>query len=307
MAAFFVLNLGFGMMEISLGVIAATTFTRNTGRMINLAHFFYGFGSVCSPILSTGLILARFGDQILGWRYMYLIVLSFALIPAMLALLGRIHKQDYNKKKTGYAALLKKPTLWLTVMILAFGAVSEMGIGAWLVNYLEKAYFFTSEQAALRLTLFFVCFTLTRLLLGPAIDRIGFINSLAIVTAFTGVMITAGVLLGEAGSVLLILAGVGVAPIFPTVMALIAKLFADEIDLAMTSIITAMGIIMMPANLLIGGIINYARTAFSGDYGDAGIRMAYAAGFLFMALCSFGSFVFTMVLRARQRKAGQLV
>jgi MFS family permease len=155
--------------------------------------------------------------------------------------------------------------------------------------------------------LFFVCFTLARLLLGPIIDRIGFINSLAIVTAFTGVIITAGVLLGEQGSMLLVFAGAGVSPIFPTVMAVIAKLFADEIDLAMTSIITAMGIIMMPANLLIGGIINHARVAFSDGYGDAGIRMAYAAGFLFMALCSFGSFVFTMLLRRRQRKAGHLV
>jgi fucose permease len=306
-AAFFTLNLGFGMLEIAAGVIAATTFTKNTGTMLNIAHFFYGIGASVSPIFSAGLMLARFGERILGWRYMYLIVLSIALIPAMLALIGRIKKQDYNKKKTGYAAILRKPTLWLTVMILALGAVSEMGIGAWLVNYLEKAYSYSSEQAALQLTLFFVCFTLTRLLIGPVIDRIGFINSLIIVTAFAGVMIITGVLIGENGVVLLVLAGIGIAPVFPTVMAVLAKLFADEIDLAMTTAMTIMGITVTPANLLLGGIINRARLMFTDTYGEAGVGRAYAAGYMFLGICCIGAFIFALLLRSRQKKLGQLV
>ena len=307
MAAFFVLNLGFGMLEISLGVIAATTFTRNTGRMLNLAHFFYGFGSVCSPFVSSALMVATFGEKLLGWRYMYLIILSFALIPIIPALIGRLKKKVYNEKQTGYKALLRTPTLWLAIMIFALGAICEVGVASWLVNFLEKAYSFSPDKAALQLTLFFVVFTLSRLLLGPFTDKIGLINSLIIITAFTGVAITVGVLCGEAGTVILIVAGVGIALIFPTMMAVVAKLFTDEIDLAMTAVTTIMGLILIPANLAIGAIIQFTRPLFASGSGDDGTRLAYSTGYLFLGLCCFGACVFAMLLRRRQKQAGRLV
>ena len=307
MAAFFVLNLGFGMLEISLGVIAATTFTENTGRMINLAHFFYGFGSVCSPFVANALIVASLGETLLGWRYMYLIILSFALIPVIPALIGRLRKQVYDKKQTGYKALLKTPTLWLAIMIFALGAICEVGVASWLVNFLEKAHSFSSDKAALHLTLFFVCFMLSRLILGPFTDKIGLINSLIIATAFTGVAITVGVLCGEAGTVILVIAGVGIALIFPTMMAVVAKLFKDEIDLAMTAVTTIMGLILIPANLVVGAIIQFTRPAFSDISGDDGTRLAYSTGYLFLGLCCFGACLFASLLRRAQKNAGRLV
>ena len=306
-AAFFILNLGFGMIEISLGVISAATFTKNTGTMLNLAHFFYGAGSVFSPIVSIGLMAARYGDGVFGWRYMYLILLSFAIVPAILAMTIRHKKQDYNKKKTGYAVLLRKPTLWLLIVTVALCVTCEVGTVAWLVNFLEKAYSFSSDKAALQLTLFFVCFTATRLIIGPIIDRVGFINALAVVTAFAGIMITAGVLLGEKATPLLVITGIGIAPTFPTIMAITAKLFADEIDLAMTAITTIMGVVMIPASLMIGVIIQLTRPVFAGAYENAAVRLSYSAGYLFLGVCCFGAFIFTLILRKRQKKAGQLV
>ena len=305
--SFFVLNLGNGMMEVSQGVIAATTFTKNTGAMMNLAHFFYGAGSIFSPMVSISLMAARLGEQILNWRYTYLIVLSWALIPAVPAIIGRLGKRDSEAKKTGFASIMKKPAFWLVVLALALGSVCELGVGAWLVNFLEKAYSYTNDQAALRLTLFFVCLTLTRLLLGPVIDKIGLINSLAIVMAFAGLMTVAGVLLGEPGNVLLILAGIGIAPLYPTIMAVVAKLFSKEIDYAMSVMMTVMGMFMVVANLLLGGIIQLTRRIFTDSHGEAGVGMAYAAGYLFLGICCFGAFIFAMILRSRQKKAGNLI
>jgi len=305
--SFFVLNIGNGMLDISTGVIAASTFTKRTGTMLNLAHFFYGAGSILSPIVSTSLMAARFGEQLFGWRYMYLIILSFALVPAILAFIGRLKKRDYDKNKTGYAVILRKPTLWLTVIVLALGATAEMGIIGWLPNFLERTFSFSGDRAALYLTLFFVCITLTRLVTGPLIDKIGFINSLAIATAFAGIMVVLGILLGEPGTVLLVLAGIGIAPVFPTVMAVIAKLFADEIDLAMTAILTTMGVIMIPANFVIGWIINWTREIFTASHGDAGVGMAFQAGYLFVGICCFGSSLFALILRARQKKLRRIV
>lgn len=305
--SFFVLNFGFGMVEIAVGVIAAKIFTKNTGTMMNLAHFFFGAGATFSPIVSTSIMAVRFGEQLFTWRHVYLIVLFFALVPAIPVLIGQLGKQDSTKKKLKYGIILRNPVMWFVVMILTFGVISEAGIASWFVIFLETSHEFPSDRAALSLTLFFVCFTVSRLLLGPLIDRIGFIKSLIFATAFSGVMITLGVLLGRSGSYLIILAGIGVAPIFPTVMAVIAKLFSDQIELAMTAIITIMGIIIVPMNLLVGGIINQARVLFSTNYGDAGIGMAYSAGILFFGLTSFIAFVFALILRARQKKSGKVV
>lgn len=307
MASFFVLYLGNGMLEVSSNIIAATIFTKNTGAMMNLAHFFYGAGAIFSPVVSTSLITARFMGRGLGWRYMYIIVLGCALIPAIPALFGRFKRQGDNKKREKFTAILKNPTLWLTLMILALGTVCEMGVGAWFVNFLEKAYSFSSEKAALQLTLFFICFTLSRLVLGPLIDRFGFINSLAAFTAFAGVMIAVGVLCGESATPLLVIAGIGVAPLYPTVMAVIAKLFSDTIDLAMTAITTIMGIFMVLVNFALGGIVYLSRLIFEERHGEAGVGMAYSAGYLFLGVCCFGAAAFALVLRKRQKKAGQLV
>ena len=307
LASFFVLYIGNGMLEVSSNIIAATIFTKNTGTMMNLAHFFYGAGAIFSPVITTGLMAARFGGQILSWRYMYVIILSCALIPAIPALFGRLKRHDRADKNSGYSTILKSPTLWLIILILAFGSICEMGIGAWFVNFLEKAYSFSGERAAFHLTLFFICFTAARLVLGPAIDKFGFINTLVVATAFAGVIIALGVIFGETATPLLIVAGVGVAPIYPTVMAVVARLFSGEIDAAMTAVTTIMGILMIIVNFLLGGIIYLSRLVFTELYGDTGVSMAYAAGYLFLGLCCLIAFVFALILRKKQKKSGQLV
>jgi len=307
LCAFFILNLGFGMIDIAAAVIAAKIFTKNTGTMMNLSQFFYGAFATLSPIVSTGLMAARFSDVIFGWRYTYLILLCFAFIPAIPALLGRMKKQSGDKAGSGYMKVFKKPAFWLLTLILAFSAACEVGMASWHVSFLEKAYSFTGEQAALRLSLYFICFTAARLVLGPLIDRIGLITSLAICTSFAGTVIIAGIVAGEPGTPLLFISGIGVALTYPTTIAVIPKLFPDVIDEAITVILTCMSIVIVPANFLVGGVINNTRRLLADLPAETGIRMAYSAGFLVLGLCSFCAFAFTLVLRARQKKTGNLV
>lgn len=307
LVGFFVLNIGFGMLDISVGVLAAEVFTKRTGTMLNLMHFFYGVGATLSPIISTSLMVVRFGDSVFGWRYAYLIILSFALIPLIPAMIGRLVTFANKDRTTGYAVLLRKPILWILTPMIALSLVGELGSAAWLVNYLETTYSFTSERAALYLTLYYACFTAGRLLLGPVIDKTGLINSLSILLAFSAAMIMTGVILGEPATPLLYIAGFTIGPLYPTSMAIIAKLFKDTVDLAMTAIFTTLGIILVPANFIIGGIINGARLILADSHGAAGVGMAYSVGYLFIGSCCAGAFLFALTLRRMQKKAGQLV
>jgi len=307
LVGFFLMNIGFGALDIATGVLSAKIFVKNTGTMMNLTHFAFGAGAVIAPIISTSIMTARFADQVSSWRYVYLIALSFALIPAIPLLLGRLKNSEHGSGKSGYRDMLKKPSIWLVTLVLFFGLIAESGIASWFVAYLESSYAFTSERAALFLTLYFVSFMVARLVLGPFIDKLGFINSLAVATAFAGIMIILGVIFGSRGSVLIVLSGIGVAPIFPTVMAVIAKLFADTIERAMTTILTLIGALIIPANFLVGGIINQSRVVFTASHGEAGLTMAFSVGFLLFGFACFVSCVFILILRHRQKKAGKLV
>ncbi|MDR2611029.1 MAG: MFS transporter, partial [Clostridiales Family XIII bacterium] len=289
--SFFIMYLANGMLEIALGILAAGFFTERTGTMLNIAHFFYGGGSIIGPIASAGLMAVTVHNAQLGWRYMYMIVLACALLPLIPALFGHIHGRDNEKIKGEYNAYLRDKNLWCVIIILSFGGMAEMGIGGWLVNYMEKANGFGTKEAAFALTAFFAVFTLTRLVIGPLIDKLGFIKSLLLLCGFASVTLILGILCGgRPGEVLIVLSGIGIAPLYPTVFAVVAKLYHEKIDTAMTVTLTAMGIISMISNLLLGFVIDGARRLFTDLYGSAGLGMGYTAGMLFLALCIVAAF-----------------
>lgn len=302
--SYFVMYLGNGMLEICLGVMAATIFTKNTGTMMNLSHFFYGLSSMIAPLLSTSLMGFAVSGSELGWRGMYLIVLSFSLIPIIPVAFSRYPKEDkHDSGKASIKDYMRNSTAWLIVFILSFGVVAEMAVGGWLVNFLEKVYSFSPSSAAKVLTGFFFCFMLARLLFGPIIDRLGFIKSILLSAFFSGSCIVISLLIGRPAAPLLAVAGFGIAPIYPTVMALMSKLFKDSIGAALTFTLTIMGIINVIGNFTVGSITDIFKTLYTQFEGaEAGIRMGYSAGYMFIGVCCFICFGGTFILYRKLKK-----
>ena len=306
--AFFIMYLANGMLEITLGIIAATFFTKRTGTMLNISHFFYGIGSAVGPMIGATLMVTQINNTTLGWRYMYLIVMACALIPLIPALIGRLGGRADNPVKGEYRNHLKHPAAWLVIIILAFGGFAEMAIGGWLVNYMEKANGFTTTNAAFVLTMFFTVFTFTRLVVGPLVDKFGCVISLLVFSAFSTITLCAGIMLGASGTVLIVLSGIGTAPLYPTVFAVVAKLYRETIDSAMTVTLTAMGIISLPFNLIIGVIVDTAKGIFIPVHGaEVGLGMAFTTGMYFIVLCFVVTFVACLILFNILRKKGNLV
>lgn len=288
--SYFIMYLGNGMLEIALGVIAAIAFTKNTGTMMNLAHFFYGLSSMVAPLIATTLMSIEIEGETLGWRGMYLIVLLLCLIPIIPTLMSKFPKSK-DKEVVGiretFKEMIKDKKSLLITFVLSFGVTCEMTIGGWLVNYLERSQGFSAEEASKILIGFFFLFMIARLVLGPIIDKVGFEKSLLIISTFAGSMIIVGVVLGEIGSLFLMLSGVGVSPIYPTVMAIIAKEFKENIESAMSFILTFMGVAIVIGNLLVGIVVDVCKLLFSNIYGaEVGSKLGYSAGFLFIGICS---------------------
>ncbi|CAM3939784.1 MFS transporter [Cohnella lubricantis] len=307
-ASYFLLYIGNGMLEIGLAIMAARIFVKNTGTMMNVAHFFYGLSSTVAPLIAASMMGWHIGGGELGWRGMYLLMLSLSILPILPSLFGRFpgdgdHPQE---ERISYRLLFRDPIAWLIVAILSSGVISEMAVGSWLVNFLEKAYGWSTGDASGMLSLFFVCFMLARLFLGPITDRIGYTLSVLLFSAFSGLCTLAAIFAGEPGAWLFAVAGIGIAPIYPTVMAMIARRFPKGTDTAITFTVTLMGIAGVIGNLCIGYIIDFVRALFEREGADSSRLLGLQAGYGFIAfmalLCSACCAALYSILRKRDER-----
>jgi len=306
-ASYFFMYIGNGMLEIALAILAARIFVRHTGFLMNLAHFFYGLSSIAAPVVAASMMGWHVpGGGQLGWKGMYVIVLMLSLLPVIPSLLGRLPAEpahDESEARISYRKLLRDPVAWLIVLVLTSGVVSELSIGSWLANFLEKAYDWSPAKASGMLSVFFLCFTLARLLLGPLTDRFGYTMSIMVLSLSSGLCSIAALFAGESGAILFALAGVGIAPIYPTVMALLAKRYPRGTGTAITFTVTLMGIGSVLGNLAIGGLIEGVRDLYADRGADASRVIGLQAGYGFIGamalLCAAACLVLYVYLRKR--------
>lgn len=307
--SYFLMYIGNGMLEIALAVLAAQIFVKNTGTMMNLAHFFYGLSSIIAPMIATGLMTLTIGGHTLDWRGMYLIILLLSLIPAVPALLGRFPTNETAAEdRVPVKTLVRDPVIWLLVVTLSFGVISEMAVGGWLVNFLEKAYHWNTGTASGMLSAFFLCFTFARLVAGPIADRIGFTLSLILFAGFTGICTFAAIVAGEPGAALFAIAGIGIAPVYPTVMALIADRYRNDSDTVISFIVTLMGLGSVIGNYLIGAITDGIKKLFAGgNDAEIGLLRGLQAGYGFIGLCALLCSLASLILYVYLKKRKQLL
>lgn len=285
-ASYFLMYIGNGMLEIGLAVLGARIFVKNTGTMMNLSHGFYGLSSTVAPLIATGLMEVTINGYTLDWREMYLVMLSLSVLPIILSLFSTFPGDEIkNEERIPLKVLLKDPVLWLMVLVLSFGVVSELAVGGWLVNFLEKAYGWSTISASGMLSAFFLCFSLARLMLGPLTDKIGFTISLIIFSGLSAICTFTAIFGGERLAFLFAAAGIGIAMIYPTVMAFISKRYPYDSVTAITFTVTLMGLGSVIGNYVIGGVIDIVESLF-GEDSKIGLLRGLQAGYGVIGLCA---------------------
>ncbi|MFD1953566.1 MFS transporter [Paenibacillus thailandensis] len=307
--SYFFMYIGNGILEIALAILGARVFTKNTGAMMNLSHFFYGLSSTVAPIAAAALMGVPLGGEEIGWRGMYLIMLSLSVLPMIPALAASFPAgDDVKAERISIKQFMGDRVIWLIVLLLSFGVISELAVGGWLVNFLEKAYGWSSSASSYMLSAFFLCFTLARLVLGVWTDKIGYIKSIIVYSAFSGACTVAAIASGESGAVLFAAAGIGIAPVYPTVMAFLARKYAGNSDMAITFTVTFMGVASIVGNFLVGAISDLFRTAMTAVYGPAaGIVKGLQAGYLFIGVCAWLCSLTGIVLYRRLKRDNALM
>ncbi|AEG93836.1 MFS transporter [Ramlibacter tataouinensis] len=204
------LGLGFGLLDLTINVWLATSFGARSASVLNLLSAAFGVGAVLAP-LAVGMAGGSIRLPLLGCA-----ALAALLLPVLFAM--RAPAPEDSAAMAGPARAGSGPSIGLTggfaLLFLTYVGV-EGGIGAWEVTHLQQALGIGTAGAAKLASLFWVSFTLGRLLSGLLALRVEpaplVIGSLALAAASIALAtLPAAAVAGYT------LAGLFLAPVFTT-------------------------------------------------------------------------------------------
>ena len=245
--ALFIVSAAFGLFEVSSNALATQIFTTRAALLMNLLHFFYGAGSSFSPRAAGFIASAQ------GWRYVYLLSIPLVLlffIPSIFARFPRTHSSDEPKDGSGegavknlsFFAAIKTPMVWVFALALGLMVVVELSSANWGGLYFRDVYQLdpTTSGAAF-ISNFYILFTISRLLGGFAIEKIGYMRSLYIATVATIFTLVLGFALGAQGIYVLPWLGFFTAMFWPTLLATAMGYFREQAPVMTSAIIVIAG------------------------------------------------------------------
>ena len=256
---------GFGLFEVSSNALAAQLFTTRTALFMSLMHFFFGAGSALSP-RAAGILSAT-----LGWRYVYILSIPLVLLFFIPALLTRFPgaadaQEGHGKeetKKISFLTALKTPMVWLFSLALGLMVVVEMCTPNWAGLYFQDVYHLDPKTTgATFISNFFILFTVSRLVSGFIIEKIGYLRSLFIAVITSIVILFIGFSLGAKGIYVLPLLGFFSAIFWPTILATAMVYFRNDSPVMTSAMIVIAGTFSSSVQLLIGLINRLAGPAW---------------------------------------------
>jgi FHS family glucose/mannose:H+ symporter-like MFS transporter len=221
--AFFVIGFAGGILNGGTNALVADISGENRGARLSLLGVFFGLGALGMPLL-TGLLLQSFSyDAILNG-----FVVAIAL-PVLFFLFIRfpVPKQTQGFPLGAGAQLVRNPALLLLSAILFFESGAEGLVNNWSPSFFAKVHGIPADQALFLLTVLAASLTVTRLVLGGVLRRVG--SGPILAGAVASAVLGTGVLLigtgSISGTVAMVLIGVGFSAAFPVILGQIGDLF----------------------------------------------------------------------------------
>ena len=259
--ALFALFGGLGFLDIGMNALASRIFVTKAALLMNLLHSFYGIGAMIGP-KAAGIIVS---NTELGWRSVYLLSLPLVLTILMLAFIARFPKDgleanggnvdihgNQSERKSFFDAL-KTPMVWLLAFTLGIALVVEVNTPNWGPLYFQDVYGLDpATDGATFLSTFFLLFTLSRLICGPFIEKIGYVRSLLGASVITLVVFATVFSLGAGGIYVLPVLGFFIALFWPTLMAVAIVSFGRNAPVYAGATIAIAGILNAVVQFLVG-------------------------------------------------------
>lgn len=245
------LGLGGGIIVTAANALASDVTPDRRGTTLNLLNLFFGLGGLATPFIAANLL----GRNAI--RLCYLVAgLAGATLLVNIATPMPPPSGVQNFVWPQIGVVVDRPALWLIALFIFLYVSCEVGVWNWLVQHLV-AQGIPESRALNVLSLGFA--------LGMLIGRVAVARVLISVSALT-VTLIASILMAittylmiqthdsRAAWILVFLAGVSMAPVFPTSLAIVGDAFPRMTGTAMGIVITSGWIGLAVSSRIIGSI-----------------------------------------------------
>lgn len=283
--AFFLVGSGITILNISSVNLISISYSEKRGKMINLLHLFYGVGGIIAPYFVTLVLNIGF-----GWNYSFLfsiillIIIFFEFnstsIPQMEA------GSENSMKKTSELLKDKKVILFSLIIFLQVGV--EFSIVTWLAPFLKDVQSRSDLAVSFYVSMFFITFTIGRLLASNFVERVGYYNYLIYSGGIAALFISTALIGGYNLTILIPLAGLFLAGQVPTLQAAILDTFGNS-GIKVVGFSQTAGMIGLT-------VLSNWTVGFINDF------IAIEAGFAFLVLILITAMIITYYLKKITQK-----
>ena len=248
---FLVLFLGGGMVVTGSNALASDVGENRRGTMLNLLNLFFGLGGFVTPFIATYL----FASNTIALSYVLgafcAATLLFELLTPMPAPTGQV-----AFKLSDAGRLLGQPRLLLLSLLLFFYVAAEVGVWDWLVRFLTAQGFAEAQATKILSFGFAIGLLVGRLVISRVLVKVSAISvtlGSAIAMAITTYAMLQSKTATSAG-ILVFCAGLAMAPVFPTTLAMVGDAFPRSTATAMGIAITSGWLGLTFSSKIIGAI-----------------------------------------------------
>ena len=250
-AYLFLLGLGGGTIVTAANDLGTTISQGHSGTALNLLNLFFGLGGLATPFISANLLGGN------STRLCYLTALlsgGTLAVNAATPMPGPSGNQ--SAALAGIGTLVGSPALWMLSLFLFLYVASEVGVWNWLVQHLI-AQGIPESRALNILSLGFA--------LGLLVGRVAVSPILISISGLTVTLVAAVLMLvttylmlqtrsATTAGLLVFLAGVSMAPVFPTTLAITGTAFPQMTGTALGFVITFGWVGLAISSRIIGSV-----------------------------------------------------
>jgi fucose permease len=250
-ALLFVLGLGGGIIVTGANALASSVNEAHRGTTLNLVNLFFGLGGFATPFISAN-FLAKNSARLC---YLMGIITSITLgVHVGTPMPGPSGQQSFVFSQVG--TVLGRPALFLLAFFLFLYVACEVGVWNWLAQHLIARG--VPESKALNILSLGFALGLLAGRFGASRVLISVPELTVMMAASVGMAVTTYFMLKTSNPnlawILVFLAGVSMAPVFPTTLAVVANVFPQMASTALGIVIACGWLGLAVSSRIIGAI-----------------------------------------------------
>ncbi len=251
LATLLLLGLGGGIIVTAANALVSDINPSRRAAVLNFLNLFFGLGGLATPFVAANLL----GGDPVRLTYAAAILTAITFVIHMLTPMPPpTGERGFRKAEAGQ--LLSRPTLWLLSGFLFLYVACEVGVWNWLAQYLVSRGIEQSRALNILSLGFALGLLVGRMIVAPILTKV----SAATVTLFAAASMAATtyLMLGTSdptvAGIAVFCAGLAMAPVFPTTLAMVGDAFPKGTATAMGIVITFGWIGLAVSSPIIGAI-----------------------------------------------------